>query len=149
MNKLIQLSLLGFIILTGCKKDDTIEPTPSSPQLKTEIPYAGIWERQFEAGIGNLHTVNYYIYQDSTRYVLTGAIGNANYLMQRDTFLLDDNRFIGHTNSGQYYLMFVKNVSNDSITLYKQEINDLEEGMSINMPNDTTTQNHGWSTYHK
>lgn len=148
MNKLITVSLLGFIILTGCKKDDIIEPIPQ-PTIKTTIPFTGTWERQFEAGPGNLHTANYFIYQDSIRYTLAGSIGNADYLMQRDTFLLENHRFIGHTNSNQYYLMFAKNLTNDSITIYKQEINSLNEGLNINIPSDTTTQNHGWGTYHK
>ncbi len=148
MNKSIIVLLLGFIILTGCKKDDIIEPIPQ-PIIKVEIPFTGIWERQFEAGPGNLHTVNYFIYQDSIRYTLSGPVGNANYLMQRDTFLIESNRFIGHTNSNQYYLIFTKNVSTDSITIYKQEINDLAEGLSIDEPSDTTTQNHGWNTFHK
>ncbi|MGI9525509.1 MAG: hypothetical protein ACR2MS_00200 [Weeksellaceae bacterium] len=147
MNNLVSTYLLSIIVLTGCNHDDSIEPSPE-PIIKAEIPFTGTWERQFEAGPGNLYTVNYYIYQDSIRYKLGGPIGNADYLMQRDTFLIENNRFIGHTNADKYYLMFTKNVSNNAITIYKQEIGDLIEGLSIDMPSDTTTQNHGWNTFH-
>lgn len=145
------LAVVVTLFITACEKEDTTETSdPQDQDIQLEaIPFTGNWQRQFEAGPGNLHTVNYAIYQDSIHYTLSGNIGNADYVMQRDTFLLDNNRFIGHTNSNQYYLLFVKHVSNDSIALYKQEVADVPDGMSITVPSDTTTANHGWNTYYK
>ena len=45
--------------------------------------------------------------------------------------------------------MFTKNVSTDLITIYKQKINDVAEGLSIDVPSATSTQNHGWNTLNK
>lgn len=149
MNKLILLITAFTMLSTGCKKDnEEIAPLPNTT-AKSIIPFTGIWDRKFEAGPGNLHTAMYSIYQDSIRYTLTGSIGNANYVLERDTFIPQYNRFIGHTNSNEYYIMFTKNISNDSITIYKQKVDDFEEGLSIGIPSDTTTQNHGWNTFKK
>jgi len=145
MKNIFALSLLGLVVFTACKKEKTeLIPTP-----KASIPFTGIWERSFQAGPGNTQTVTYSIYQDSIKYVLDGPIGQANYVLHRDTFLLEDNRFIGHTNANSYYLIFVKNITADSIHLYKELVTSVSNGMAIDIPNDTTTQNHGWGTYSK
>lgn len=144
------LFLVGFIALTflSCKKEESAQPTQQI-QAKTVIPFTGKWIRQFEAGPGNLHDVTYNIYQDSIRYTLTGPVGNADYVLIRDTFLLADNRFIGHTPTNQFYLLFVKTVGTDSVTIYKQDVLTIQEGMGIAVPHDSTTAYHGWQTYHK
>jgi len=139
-----------FIGLMGCKKKEEVESTPETEATtKTTIPFTGIWERKFETRPGNFQTAKYAVYQDSIGYTLSGAVGNADYVMLRDTFLLEKNRFIGHTSTNQSYLIFVKNISNDSITLYKEEVANITAGLNANFPSDTTTQNHGWNTYGK
>jgi hypothetical protein len=139
---------LALFFLYGCKKNEVIESNIQS-NTKTEMPFNGNWERQFEAGPGNLHTANYFIFQDSIRYTLSGSVGNANYVISRDTFLLENNRFIGHTLVNKYYLLFINSTSNDSISIYKQEVSTITEGLSITIPSDTTTRNHGWNTFKK
>lgn len=145
MKRLFMLLALGAWMSSACSKDDD----NIQPDLPSEISFTGNWTRQFEAGSGNLHTVLYAIHQDSMRYTLSGPVGNADYVMLRDTFILEDNRFIGHTPEGQHYLIFVKNISSDSITIYKQEIANVDEGLSIAVPDDNTTANHGWNIYYK
>jgi hypothetical protein len=146
MKNLIVLISIGLITISSCKKDEIQSP---SPIPKASIPFTGIWERSFNAGPGNPHIATYSIYQDSIRYVLDGSIGQANYVLQRDTFILNENRFIGHTDANLYYLIFVKNITSDSLSLYKQLVTSVNNGMHMNIPSDTTTQNHGWSTYYK
>ncbi|UTW63800.1 hypothetical protein KFE98_06575 [bacterium SCSIO 12741] len=143
--------------MTGCQKDEEeLQPTTSTTQtVKTpgpedeKIPFLGKWTREFEAGPGNLHEVLYSVYQDSIRYTLSGPIGTADYVMIKDTFILENNRFIGHTSDNRTFLVFVKIPDSTTITLYKQEVKDLTEGLSIQVPADSTTQNHGWNSYTK
>ena len=134
---------IGITIWLGCSKDDDTDQIFQ----RTEIPFAGTWTRQFEAGPGNLHTVFYGIYRDSIRYTLTGPIGNADYVMLRDTFLPENNRFIDHTPENQLYLLFAKIISADTIKMYKQEVSGMEEGRSVPVPAPNTTANYGWGTY--
>lgn len=141
----LSLSLIAF----SCEKDELDPSVPGDTIIQTEIPFSGVWHRQFEAGPGNDHDVYYRIYQDSIRYTLTGPVGNADYVLLRDTFLLENNRFIGHTPNDEYYLIFVKEHNSDSLTLYKEAVQSVTDGMYVAVPNDTTTQNHGWNTYFK
>lgn len=148
--KNILFPLLITLFIFSCKKkeEQTVEIIEKSPS-KTEIPFMGQWERSFEAGPGNQQTVLYSIYEDSIRYTLTGNVAQSNYKMIRDTFLLNENRFIGHTEDNIYYLIFTKDITNDSISIYKEIISNFNIGMSIAIPNDTTTLNHGWGVYNK
>lgn len=147
----MKYTLLAILLLSlgfaSCKKEE-ITPDPV-PFQRVQIPFTGNWQRQFEAGPGNTHTSQYAIYQDSIRYVLAGPIGKANYLLLRDTFLLDKNRFIGHTSANQHYLIFVKEFAGDSISIYKQEIESISEGLSLDVPDDSTGANFGWGTYYR
>ncbi len=146
MNKISLLLISTLLTVYSCRKS---EKTQIDTQPKIQVVFVGTWERQFEAGPGNPHTSTYRVYNDSIRYTLQGNLGNADYVMIKDTFLLDDNRFIGHTATDKYYLIFVKNLNPDSLTLYKQEVQNVSEGMSIEVPSDTTTSNHGWGIYYK
>jgi len=165
----LTLYILLLITLTNCHKKGCIDKTAvnfstehtkddgsciykqSVKTVKEKIPFEGVWSRQFEAGIGSgfWHTVSFSVYQDSIRYTLNGPVGNANYIMLRDTFVLENNRYIGHTPTNIYYLIFTKEITIDSIKIYKEIIPSFEKGMSIVVPHDTTTANHGWSYYSK
>lgn len=141
--KNLSLILISLIALFSCKKINVLE------NKKSEIPFTGNWERSFDAGPGNTHTANYFVFQDSIRYTLQGSVGNANYLILRDTFIQQDNRFIGHTNLDEFYLLFVKQNASNTINIYKQSISSIAEGLSTQVPSDTSTQNHGWNTFNK
>ena len=141
------VAALGLLIfsISACSKEK-VSITPDPP---IEIPFTGDWSRQFEAGPGNLHTVHNLIYQDRLRNTLEGSIGVANYVMIRDTFLSEDNRYIGHTPDDQYYLLFTKVLDDKSISIYKQIVEDIDQGLDLTVPPASTTINHGWNTYEK
>ncbi|MEM1220723.1 MAG: hypothetical protein AAGH79_17515 [Bacteroidota bacterium] len=147
MQRAILTILASIVLFSACSKEETILPEPEEI-MQIEIPFPGEWSRQFEAGPGSWHTATYQVYEDSIRYLLTGPVGNADYVMLRDTFLPENNRFIGHTSEGQHYLILVKDSTADSISLYKQKIDEMEEGLAIEVPDAATTENHGWNTYY-
>lgn len=143
MKKIIALLSISLLLITACQKEELDE----NVVIPDEIPFTGEWSRSFEAGPGNTHNASYKIYNDSIRYTIAGTFVNSDYVMLRDTFLLENNRFIGHTESNVYYLIFVKDVSSSSITVYKQEVASVEEGMSIEVPAANTNENYGWTTF--
>ena len=147
MKSLFWTVLLGIMVLCSCSKDDDSSIQP--PVQQETILFDGNWTRQFEVGSGNLHTVLYSIYQDSIRYTLTGPIGNANYVMIRDAFKSAENRYVGHTPENKFYVMFAKDVSDQSITIYKQEVSSVDEGLNLPVPSASTSQNYGWNTFNK
>ena len=141
------LIAIGLFLWIGCAREDEQLELPGSTPV--EIDFTGTWSRQFEAGPGKVHTATYFVYQDSIRYTLTGPVGQADYVMIRDAYSAADHRFVGHRPDGQHYLVLVKAISEESITLYKQTVADLEEGLARGVPPDNTNQNHGWNTYQK
>lgn len=146
MNTKIKIAGMLLLSCLSCKKEEIITVEPE-PMVKAEIPFTGKWTRTFDVGPDNLHTAQYFIYQDSIRYTLVGSVGNADYLMERDTFILEEQRFIGHTNSNQYYVLFAKDLSADSIMIYKVFVSNFSAAMSFAVPSDTSTQNYGWNTF--
>ena len=146
MKNIYLFILLSIITVSSCKDEGITNDIAS--QNKAVIPFTGYWQRSFTAGPGNIQTASYFIYQDSIHYTLTGPIAQEDYVIIKDSYIEEDNRFIGHTESFQYYLIFVKNENADSITLYKQSIIDANAGLGISVPNDSTTQNYGWNVYY-
>ena len=136
------LSIFMLALMINCDRDEYGNPSAAT------VPFTGHWARQFSAA-GLLHDASYTIHQDSIRYKLSGGIGNANYLILKDTFLLKDQRYIGHTPDGQHYLIFVKNHNADSLILYKQKVSTISEGLKLGIPPDHTTANHGWNVFYK
>lgn len=110
------------------------------------IPFVGTWSRTFSVGTAEQHAT-YTVTDDSIRYTLAGAIGNADYVMQRDAFVADERRFVGHTDDGLYYVVFVRDVSEEAITLYKAEVVSVGEGLGYEEPPEDTQENHGWNVY--
>lgn len=149
MKKLLASSLLTILVFTSCHRNNDNDGPVTPPTNGVEIPFQGKWQRQFEAGPGNPHTVSYLIENDKIRYVLTGVIGNADYTMVRDTFLMENNRFIGHTSDNHYYVLFTKDVSDNHITVYKKEVENVTEGLNEPLPAPDNTENHGWNVFEK
>ncbi|MFV0571250.1 MAG: hypothetical protein ACK5M1_02315 [Xanthomarina gelatinilytica] len=140
--------ILFFItsLLFSCSDDDS----QVIDMQEDVIEFTGTWQRQFEAGPGNLHYVTYKVYQDSIRYTLEGAIGSANCNIEKDHFAKTDNRFVGHNSENDiYYVLFIKDISESNITIYKKEVSDVEEGQTTAVPTADDTDNHGWNTYTK
>ena len=137
------VSLPLFFGIAACKS------SANSENEKVSIPFTGQWERKFNTGPDNVQHVVYSVFDDSIRYTMTGLI-QSDYLLKRDTFILSDNRFIGHDSDDRYFLIFVKEFG-DSLSLYKQEVEDSRAGLSVEFPSDSVEQAHfgGWNTFHK
>ncbi len=104
----LTLYILLLITLTNCHKKGCIDKTAVNFSTEhTKDDGSCIYKQfaktvkekiPFEAGIGSgfWHTVSFSVYQDSIRYTLNGPVGTANYIIFRDTFTLENNRYIGH-----------------------------------------------------
>lgn len=146
---LLLIVIFGLSLMTtGCARQ-AAEPI-ATRQLNAdgdEITFVGTWSRAFEPAPGSPHTATYIIEPDSIRYMLEGDVGNADYVMLRDAFVGNDNRYVGHTDDGLYYVLFVRDADDAGITLYKQEVDSLSDGLNLDIPPKDTTENHGWNRY--
>ncbi|MEE9361007.1 MAG: hypothetical protein V3U92_00245 [Cellulophaga sp.] len=142
--KYIVITFILIGVLFSCAKDD------SSPDLEEQISFTGVWKRQFEAGLGNLHDVSYKIYQDSIRYKISGSIGNADYVILKKEFTARNDRFIGFNPDNKFhYVLFFKEISDKNITIYKKEVFSFEKAQLVKFPASDNTENHGWNTFGK
>lgn len=109
--------------------------------------FAGTWSRDFEPLPGLPHTATYTITEESIHYALSGSVGTAEYEISRDEYIPDEMRFVGHTDKGDFYVIFVKDVRDHELTLYKKEVESVQEGLDTEYPALDDTRNHGWNVY--
>ena len=133
--------LLLLVSLGACRSS-------AGPRAGAAMPFLGTWERSFEADKKS-HTATYVVEPRSIRYKLVGDVGNADYVIHRDAYSPDEKRFVGHTDKGEYYVVFVRAATDDSITLYKQKVDSLVDGLGLSAPPASTTKHHGWNTYQR
>ncbi|PIE50287.1 MAG: hypothetical protein CSA38_03555 [Flavobacteriales bacterium] len=151
MKKLL-LPLVGILFMvSSCREESPVVKKADDTDFGTgEIFFAGKWARDFDAG-GQQQTAEYYIYQDSIKYNLFGAVIDLNYVIEKDTFLMEKKQFVGHSYDGtKYFSLFFKNITDDSLTIYKKiDFQNLEEAMEMEIPAPDDTENHGWNTFYK
>ncbi len=82
------------------------------------------------------------------KYRMAGTVP-MEYVIEIDTFIAKDNRWIGK--KGEItYVLFVKNITSDFISLYKQKVENLDEVLALPFPSNTTrSQFTSWNVYQK
>ncbi len=113
------------------------------------MAFEGAFSREFEVQ-GAKQRATYTVAQRKITYDLSGGFAATNYELTQQYYASDDNRWIGvNEENGTFYVIFFKNVEDNQITLYKQEVASLEEGKRIETPASDNTDNYGWNTYTK
>ena len=139
--------LIVAIIVIGFAACENSKKTEISLKTETKIPFEGVWSRSFDLGNDSIQDVFYRIWDDSIQYEMKGPL-NLNYTLQKDTFIAKDNRWVGKLYE-QDYVVFVKNITSDSIAIFKQKTKSIEESMSIPFPSDTATSRFSpWNVYY-
>jgi hypothetical protein len=108
--------VLAFLSMgiSGCENTSKGE---AKSDAKLIMPFEGNWQRTFQLGVDSLQYVYYNIYSDSIEYIMEGPLP-LNYMMAVDTFISEDNRIVT-TLKDVHYVMFIKNFSADSLSLFK------------------------------
>jgi len=132
MKNFVFVIMILFIGITACDNSNKSKKTSKND---SEISFIGTWTRSFEMGKDSLQFVYYRIWEDSIHYEMKGPL-NLNYTIQKDTFLANENRWVGNL-EGNPYVIFLKNISTDSITLFKENVKTQEEALKMPIPADT------------
>lgn len=139
--------LTVFFIVIGISACENSKKTTANQIDNHKISFEGVWTRSFDLGNDSIQDVFYRIWQDSIQYEMKGPL-NLNYTLQKDTFVSKDNRWIGKLYD-QDYVVFVKNITQDSIAIFKQKTKSTEEAMSMPFPSDTATSRFSpWNVYY-
>lgn len=151
ISKMNLLLALSFLVAACGESASTVEVRDASnlnldaASSENSIPFRGTWSRTFKAG-EHEHQATYEIENEHIRYTLTG-LHTADYEIVRDEFIARENRFVGHDAIGNYYVIFVRDVSDDSLTLYKKKSIDIDSALAEPVPPIDDAQNHGWNAY--
>jgi len=95
----------------------------------------------------SVQLVFYRIWDDSIQYEMKGPL-KLNYTLQKDTFIAKDNRWVGKLYE-QDYVVFVKNITSDSIAIFKKKTKSIEESMSMLFPSDNAMSKFSpWNVYY-
>lgn len=147
----VGIALLSAFLTACDPQSATVANDVERPAYSVEdpIPFLGTWTREFEVGPGSPHVATYVVAPDRVHYKLVGNVGNADYVVIRDGFSASDNRFFGHTTDGEFYVLFARDVSDQSVTIHKQKVDGLTAASELAVPPIDTTESHGWNTYEK
>ncbi len=85
---------------------------------------------------------------------MQGAAYSVEYGMNVLDYNRELNRIIlkgteGSPKAGRFFTIFLKNVTEDALTMYKKEFASLEEAMVFPLPSESDTESHGWNMYQK
>lgn len=155
---LIALGLLTFT-LTACKKEEAAPTGSGTPTAAAKIPFSGTYTWAFSIpGMGDQVSTHSF-WADSIHYSMVGSAYTTDYAQLHVEYHAADQRSItvGRGGSipkdGVYFVMFFKNVTDSTLTIYKRECGEgtaaLHEARTMAVPSASTTADHGWNVYRR
>lgn len=146
--KLLKI-FLAILILTSCAQKNSKEETNKyADQLKTDVfEYSGkyVWSFDLMGEQISTHT----LYPDSITYTMEGKVYSTNYTMKKLSYEKDKGKWIGEDENGIVYVLFFKEKTDSTLTIYKHKCkkNGLEEALNFGVPAPDATDDHGWNVY--
>ena len=147
--KIFQI-LIVVVLLTFCThKNSKEEIDKYVDQFKTDIfEYKGNYIWAFDL-MGGEQVSNHTLYQDSITYKMTGKVYSTKYTMKKLSYEMEKDKWIGEDESGIVYVLFFKEKTDSTLTVYKHKCktNGLEEALNFDVPKPDATDDHGWNIY--
>lgn len=132
--------ILPVLVLTGTLMTFATDTPPVKGKYRWdfEIPGSGVQTSVHDFADTYIH------------YTMKGAAYTVEYRM--DIVKYEKNRYIlkgaeDGPKSGRYFVIFLKDVTADAVTLYKKELPTLEEALAFPEPDAGNTESHGWNVY--
>lgn len=146
--KLLKI-FLAILILTSCAHKNSKEETNKYvDQLKTDVfEYSGKYVWSFDLMGEQIST--HKLYLDSITYTMEGKVYSTNYIMKKLSYEKDKGKWIGEDENGIVYVLFFKEKTDSTLTIYKHKCkkNGLEEALNFGVPAPDATDDHGWNVY--
>ncbi|MBX9808109.1 MAG: hypothetical protein K2X95_09970 [Flavobacteriaceae bacterium] len=143
--------LLVFSLSVSCSKDDDNTSTPTSDK----IPFNGSYEWVFDIpSHGSQKSINTF-YPDYIQYTIEGSAYSNQYAQTLYWYYASDKKLItigkggNPDKTGKYFVLFFKDITNTSLSIYKRECSNLEEAKNFPLPAVNATTDHGWNVYNK
>lgn len=150
--KLFVFSL--FVVFSACSSDDN---SGSSSQLPIDLPISGTYKWDFVipdvAEQVSIHKFS----NDKIEYIMEGSAYSNSYNMIPESYNATEKRIVAVGQGGEtpfnkdevYFVMFLKDITETTVTIYKKECTSKQEAYSFSLPNNDDIANHGWNVYEK
>lgn len=121
------------------------------------MPLSGTYRWEFEGAPGQLQRQHYTFHPDSIRVVMQGDLYNTRYVMLLDQYVEDgqERRWIGVgqggsiPKDGKYFVLFLDEITEDTVMIYKHETNSREEAEAFPLPPKDAETDHGWNRFRR
>lgn len=153
-------TILLFFLLSGmlvsCNNDNTkLLPDETQP---VELPINGRYIWEFHIPEVNADQISIHDFSNEViKYEMAGSAYTNSYEMKPVYYSETEGRLVavgkggsgGYSKDGVYFVLFIKDITEESIVLYKKECSSREEAYSFAKPADGDLTNHGWNVYAK
>lgn len=142
--------LVAIVVLVSCTHRNNInELSKYEKDLKKDLfPYQGNYVWKFDL-MGGEQVSTHTLYPDSVVYQMSGNIYSTRYNMKKLSYDKDINKWIGEDENRIVYVLFFKDKTDSTITIYKHKCKSkgLEEALQFGKPAPDATEDHGWNVY--
>ena len=129
--------------------ENTDAPPRTTPLPNDPFPLLGTYTWTFQLpGYGTQVSTNIFS-ADSVEYDMAGEAYSVHYRLYKEIYNAEEGRWIGKTGNDIYYVMFFKDQSDTSVTIYKRKCANREEAYAFPVPAPDTEEDHGWNVYLK
>lgn len=150
-NKFLFYSVLCLVISTVACSKETVE---TEPQIK--IPFSGKYIWSFSIPLMGTQKSTHVFYADSVFYKMEGQVYNTSYMQLLHSYDTTQHKLISIGRGGSipkngvYFVMFFKDITDTSVSIYKHECSNGEsEALNFQRPADNATADYGWNVYYK
>jgi len=148
---LVIISFLSF-----CKSDDNNKPeVPQKNEVTLPILGKYKWSFNITPEISQVSTHDFS--NEKIRYTMEGGAYNNAYDMIPESYDQSEGRLVtigqggseGYNKNGIYFVMFFKDITENSVLIYKKECTDKQQAYNFPLPDILDPNDHGWNTYEK
>lgn len=144
-----QCLLLLLLFISCASKNEKVDIEQYKNQFSTDsFKNKGKYVWSFQL-MGTKQTSIHKFFRDSILYEMKGKIHSTKYPMYKLSYNKKENKWIGIDNNNTVYVLFFKEKTDNTLTIYKRkcEKNGIEEALNFQFPKPDATDDHGWNVY--
>ncbi len=147
--------LILIILFISCSNQDmentknNIKNPKDIENIDTgDLPTSGSYSWSFKIVLSEQKSTHTF-FSDRIDYKMEGGIYSTKYSMKKISYEKDKGKWIGKDEKGNVYVMFFKDKTENSVTIYKHKCKKggLKEAEDFEKPSADTTDDHGWNVY--